>query len=179
MMIKKIEMNNTYGYENFITNEEQIFLLEWVEKNVNLFVPSKNGDNRKFYIVGDIKDTCLNLIQKIKNRVIDTENIKNWIKEPNYKDYIGINETDGFIHQHTDANINGYAHVRYNIILKYPIEGGHSIYNDTINVLKEKMVWRCVAGKVKHGSTPVIGEIPRITLSLGFQIKNEESNKLI
>jgi hypothetical protein len=63
------------------------------------------------------------------------------------------------------------------VILKYPTEGGHSIYNGKINVLKENMVWRCVAGKVIHGSVPVKGEIPRITLSLGFLIKNEKNDK--
>jgi hypothetical protein len=38
------------------------------------------------------------------------------------------------------------------------------------------MVWRCVAGKVKHGSVPVVGDKPRITLTLGFQIKDIVKN---
>jgi hypothetical protein len=73
-------------------------------------------------------------------------------------------------------NVDGYTHVRYNIILSYPEQGGHSLYNGKINELKERMVWRCVAGKVKHGSIPVIGEKPRITLTLGFQIKEIVKN---
>ena len=47
------------------------------------------------------------------------------------------------------------------------------------HVLKEKMVWRCVAGKVKHGSVPTEGKIPRITLSLGFQIKDTKKKFFI
>lgn len=39
-----------------------------------------------------------------------------------------------------------------------------------MNVLEEKMIWRCEAGKYTHGSTKVESEKPRITLSLGFLI---------
>lgn len=181
--MKKIELHDTYGYENFINVEEQLFLLKWIEENINLFkinpitLEGELYGSRKAYIVENEDDGCFDLVKKIKNKLIKIENIKDWIEEPYYKDLIGINSTGGSIHQHTDLNIDGYTHIRYNVILKYPTEGGHSIYNGKINVLKENMVWRCVAGKVRHGSVPVKGEIPRITLSLGFLIKNEKNNK--
>jgi hypothetical protein len=181
--MKKIEMHDTYGYENFITTQEQFFLLKWIEKNINLFkINSTKSEgvlygSRKMYIVENQNDECFDLIKKIKNKVIEIENITDWIEEPYFKDLIGINGTGGSIQQHTDPNIDGYTHTRYNLILKYPIEGGHSIYNNKINILKENMVWKCVAGKVMHGSVPVKGEIPRIILSLGFLIKNKENYK--
>jgi len=34
------------------------------------------------------------------------------------------------------------------------------------------MVWKCVAGKIKHGSTLVESDKRRITFSLGFLIEN-------
>jgi hypothetical protein len=181
--MKKIEMCDTYGYEEFITFEEQLFLLKWIEENISLFKvnPTKSEGklygSRKMYIVENENDECFDLVKKIKNKVIEVENIMDWIEEPHFKDLIGINGPGGSINQHTDPNIQGYTHTRYNVILKYPTEGGHSIYNGKINVLKENMVWRCVAGKVIHGSVPVKGEIPRITLSLGFLIKNELNDK--
>ena len=176
-------MHDTYGYENFITTQEQFFLLKWIEKNINLFkINSTKSEgvlygSRKMYIVENQNDECFDLIKKIKNKVIEIENITDWIEEPYFKDLIGINGTGGSIQQHTDPNIDGYTHTRYNLILKYPIEGGHSIYNNKINILKENMVWKCVAGKVMHGSIPVKGKIPRIILSLGFLIKNKENYK--
>ena len=176
-------MYDTYGYEDFITSEEQLFLLKWIEENINLFkVNSTKSEgalygSRKMYIVENKDAGCFDLVKKIKNKIIEIENISDWIEEPYFKDLIGINAAGGSIHQHTDPNIEGYTHTRYNVILKYPTEGGHSIYNGKINVLKENMIWRCVAGKVIHGSVPVKGEIPRITLSLGFLIKNELNDK--
>ena len=75
-----------------------------------------------------------------------------------------------FIHKHMDFNQGNLVHTRWNLILSYPEEGGHSIYNDQINILEENLIWKCVAGKVAHGSTKVIGKKPRITLSLGYML---------
>jgi hypothetical protein len=180
--MKKIQLNDTYGYENFISDEEKNILLDWINENHNKF--NVNGisksdtlaayGSRKFCTSDSIDNFPTEIVKKIKDRVIEIENIKEWIEEPTFKDLIGINGEGGSIHLHTDPNVDGYVHVRYNVILKYPKEGGHSIYNGKINELKENMVWRCVAGKVMHGSEPVKGDIPRITLSLGFQIKDVE-----
>jgi hypothetical protein len=183
--MKRIELNSTYGYEDFITDEEQYELLTWTNNNSHLFKVNETGNSlinapygsRKIGILDKIQDSPLDLVKKIKDKVIEIEQIKNWIEEPHFKDAIGINEEGGSIHIHTDPNFNEYVHVRYNLILSYPIEGGHSIYNSEINILKEKMVWRCVAGKVPHGSTIVVGNKPRITLTMGFLIPEAQKVK--
>jgi hypothetical protein len=180
--MKKVQLNDTYGYENFITAEENNILLNWINENHTKFNVNQSAStetlapygSRKFCTSDKIDNFPKEIVKKIKDRVIQIENIKEWIEEPTFKDLIGINGEGGSIHLHTDPNVDGYVHVRYNVILKYPTEGGHSIYNGKINELKENMVWRCVAGKVMHGSVPVVGDIPRITLSLGFQIKETE-----
>jgi hypothetical protein len=43
-----------------------------------------------------------------------------------------------------------------------------------MNVLQERMLWKCVAGKVKHGATKVVGDKSRITLSFSFFIDEKE-----
>jgi len=179
--MKKIELYDTYAYEDFISTEEQNILLKWVDENENLFRINQTGSDtvgapygsRKMCILQDTPNAPIELVKKIKDRIIDLENIEDWVLDPNFKDAIGINKEKGSIHTHSDPNIDNHTHVRYNVILSYPIEGGHSIYNGKVNILKERMVWRCVAGRVKHGSTPVVGDKPRITLTLGFQIKDE------
>jgi hypothetical protein len=113
-----------------------------------------------------------NLITEIKNRIINLEHISNWKREPRYLDYIGINSKNGSIPLHFDANDGNFIHTRYNVILSYPEKGGESIYGDNINILEENMVWKCVAGKMKHGSTLVESDKRRITFSLGFLIEN-------
>jgi hypothetical protein len=88
-----------------------------------------------------------------------------------YDNFIGVNSEGSSIHNHTDKNEKDYIHTRWNLILSYPENGGHSIYNNNINILEENLIWKCVAGKYTHGSTKVIGKKPRITLSIGFLIK--------
>jgi hypothetical protein len=179
--MEKIILSDTYGYEEFITKKEQEELLLWTDSNLHLFrVNTLNSDNidapygsRRTCKLRKVENSPLDLVKKIKDRVIEIEKINDWILDPKFEDAIGINKEGGSIHLHSDSNLEGYTHVRYNVILSYPNIGGHSIYNGKINELKERMVWRCVAGKVRHGSTPVIGEKPRITLSLGFQIKDK------
>jgi hypothetical protein len=178
--MNRIELNDTYGYDEFITKEEQEKLLLWTDSNSYLFdVNTTNSSSigapygsRQIGILRKIENSPLDLVKQIKDRVIEVENIKDWILDPYFEDAIGINKEGGSIHLHSDSNLDGYTHVRYNVILSYPNEGGHSIYNGKVNELKERMVWRCVAGKVKHGSMPVVGDKHRITLTLGFQIKN-------
>ena len=108
----------------------------------------------------------------LRQRVIHLEKIKDFKTEPVFQDYFGINSDGGAIHVHTDPNQPPYIHTRYNIILSYPERGGESLYGTDINILQERLVWKCIAGKVMHGSTPVVGNKPRISLSLGFLIND-------
>jgi hypothetical protein len=163
-----VTLNNTYGYKNFISDEEKNILLNWCENKKDSFTP--NGNGRKFHIIKK-DETIYDLVSTLKNKIIELDNIGEWVEDPTFNDYIGINLENAHIPPHTDPNVHGYVHTRYNVILKYPEEGGHSIYGGLTNILEENMVWKCVAGNVTHSSTPVIGNKPRITLSLGFQIK--------
>ena len=54
-----------------------------------------------------------------------------------------------------------------------PDVGGNPIYENDIVEVKEKMLWRCEAGLYNHSSVEVRGSKPRINISFGFQIKNE------
>ena len=170
-----IKLNNTYGYKNFIEDSEKKYFLNWISYNIELFEKNSIGNNRKFLILKNIDIEVEEKVKNLKNKIIELEKINEWIDEPNYYDYIGINTNGGHIHTHTDDNVDDYIHTRWNIILQYPIDGGHSIYGNSINILEENMIWKCEAGLVNHGSTSVIGDKSRITLSLGFQIKKLKS----
>ena len=170
-MIQKVLLNGTHAYENFISNEEKNYLVNWVKNNIHEFKSNKSGKGRYFRPLKEIKNAPLDLVKKLKEKIIKLENIVDWIEEPLMSDYIGINVEGAFIHPHTDSNQDNYIHTRYNIILSWPEKGGESIYGGNINILKENLIWKCIAGKVIHASNPVIGDKPRITLSLGFLIK--------
>jgi|TARA_R110000803_G_scaffold78439_2_gene143603 hypothetical protein len=168
-MLKKVLLNGTYGYENFISDKEKNLLVSWVNDNLHEFHSNRKG--RYFRPLREIENSPLELVEKLKANVIKLEGLVDWKDEPKMADYIGINYEGAYIHPHTDVNENNYIHTRYNIILSWPDEGGESIYGRSINVLKENLVWKCIAGKFTHASKPVKGSKPRITLSLGFLIK--------
>ena len=168
-MIQKVLLNGTYAYENFISNKEKNYLLDWVQNNLHKIPP--NGEGRYFESLNLIKNSPLDLVKNLKKRIIKLENIIDWVEEPLLSDYIGIILKGSAIHPHTDQNQDNYVHTRYNIILSWPEGGGESIYGENINNLKENLIWKCIAGKVQHASIPVRGDKPRITLSLGFLIK--------
>tara|TARA_B110000208_G_scaffold72903_2_gene93940 strand:+ start:985 stop:1539 length:555 start_codon:yes stop_codon:yes gene_type:complete len=170
--MKKVLLNGTYAYSNFISENEKDYLLDWVNENKYKFPANLTSKNRHFTILKNMENSPLELVEEIKNRIIELENIQDWLDEPLMHDYIGINSQGGAIHPHTDPNQDDYTHTRYNVILSWPERGGESIYGDNINTLEENMVWKCVAGKVKHSSKITIGPKPRITLSLGFLIKD-------
>jgi hypothetical protein len=168
-----VKLNNTYGYRDFIEDSEKKYFLNWISCNEDLLKKNPAGDNRKFLTLKNIDIEIEEKIKNLKDKIIELEKINDWIDEPMYYDYIGINTNGGHIHIHTDKNVNDYIHTRWNIILQYPNDGGHSIYGNSINILEENMIWKCEAGLIPHGSTNVIGDKSRITLSLGFQIKKK------
>jgi hypothetical protein len=168
--MEKILLKETYGYKNFIDSETQNFLVNWTNSNISIFRNNPMGYGRKNKTITN-EDSIYEIVQNIKRKIIEVENLDSTIVDFSHRDYIGVNLEGAFIHTHLDYNDGDLIHTRWNLILSYPIDGGHSIYNGEINILEEKLIWKCVAGKYSHGSTKVIGIKPRITLSLGFLIK--------
>ena len=160
-------MNGTYGFKNFINSQIQTELVNWTNNNIDKFRINPSGYGRKNKTITS-EDSIHSLVLEIKKRVIEVDGLDPYQVDFSHRDYIGVNIENAYIHIHMDLNQGDLIHTRWNLILSYPEDGGHSIYGKEINILEEKMIWKCIAGKVSHGSTPVIGKKPRITLSLGF-----------
>jgi hypothetical protein len=167
--MKKIEIPNSWAYTEFISIEEQTVLLKFANSIRNLLL--NNGLGR-FY--QDQLEKTYSVPQKykdIKQRIIDTEKLKNFILDPQFGDFISFNETAGSIHEHKDYNVHSFIHTRYNLLLSVPDSGGNPIYDGKVIDFEERMLWRCEAGLYNHASLPVIGNKPRINISFGFQVK--------
>lgn len=165
--MERIQLNNTHAYSDFILEEERLFFLDWINKNIS-------SNRRVILSPEDISNAPLELIEKYKSQIIQLENIKNFLSKAKSGNFVWIEGENSTINYHFDNNFDKYVHTRYNLILSYPEQGGHSIYGDKVNVLKERMLWKCIAGKVKHGATKVIGIKPRVTLSFSFFIHESE-----
>lgn len=167
----KIEIPNSWAYKEFISTEEQSVLLQFVNKYRKTLKP--NGEGRFCQVHIEVAFLIPKELKEIKQRIIDTENLKDFVLDPTFGDFLSFNTTDGAIHQHQDPNLEGYIHTRYNLILSVPDSGGKPIYDNKMFDIEERMLWRCEAGLYNHASTPVVGDKPRINISFGFQIKKE------
>jgi hypothetical protein len=167
----KIDIPNSWAYKNFITPEEQNVLLEFSHKQKAHL--QTNGYNRLFVDHIATKLSVPKEYKIVKQRIIDTENLKDFLLDPTFGDFLSFNNRSGAIFPHKDPNTDGYIHTRYNLILSIPDFGGKPIYGNKIFDIEERMLWRCEAGLYNHSSTPVVGDKPRINISFGFQIKKE------
>ena len=165
----KVNLPNTWGYENFISDDEQSVLIDFA----NYIRPKlrNNGFGRFYHDHIKVRYTVPKEFDEVKARIIETEQLENFILDPIFGDFISFNENGGAIHKHKDNNEPGFIHTRYNLICSMPDVGGNPIYENDIVEVKEKMLWRCEAGLYNHSSVEVRGSKPRINISFGFQIK--------
>lgn len=178
-------MNNSDVYyygkysEPILSTEEQQIIVNWIDKNYRLL--DHNGYNRyniKLSLLGkkiDIPD-C---IYKIKQRIIDAEQLHNFIQEPIFEDSIGYMINGGKLHKHTDPNCNNLVHTRFNVYVQLPFEGGYPIYNNNLYKLKERTYICCRAGIDYHECQEVKGDRARIILSFGFLLPLDRVSKII
>jgi hypothetical protein len=179
-MYNKIHFGGTYGYEDFINNNEKSELQEWIlseQPSMSFSNPVNSekdqytlGLKRHFKILhpGDKKPDIFHLI---RNRILDLENITNPIPAPINYDWVGIVGEDSYVEPHIDDSFRDYYTVRYNLLVSFPDNGGRPIYGGELLPVKEKMLWRCDAGIVEHSSEVVKGDKLRINLSYGFSFE--------
>jgi hypothetical protein len=167
-MMTKIDLPNTWAYENFISDEECAALLKYCY-SVRSYLRN-NGDGRFYadHVISRLNPPKLFL--DVKQRIIEIENFTEYELDSIFQDFISFNETGGAIHEHKDQNHPNKTHTRYNLLLSMPDKGGNPIYDGQVILVKEKMLWRCEAGKFNHASLPVEGTKPRINISFGFQL---------
>ncbi len=184
--MNKVPLENTYGYEDFITEDERLFLTEWAINNNAYLNKNDDGPNRRFGRLDSLSNIPP-IVTELKNKVVELESIKKVIEAPQNADWLGIQWENAFVEPHLDFNgLNKkYYTRRYNILISLPEEGGEPIYGNKILKVKERMLWRCEAGLIVHSSVPNKGNKPRINLSFGFlmprpnQDTSFKKNKLI
>lgn len=172
--MNKVILENTYGYEDFITEEERLFLEEWAILNNSNFKRNSEGPYRNFGRLDSLPETP-KLVKELKNKLIELESIEKVIEAPQNADWLGIQKETAYVEPHMDYNgpDNRYYTRRYNILISLPEEGGQPIYGNKVLNVKERMIWRCDAGLFVHSSIPNKGQRLRINLSFGFLMPRE------
>lgn len=168
----KTNVGTTYYYSDFITDRERDIIKDWAIRNESHLIPNPTGPFRARQLFELIPEK-LELIEVIKNRIIDIEELYDKSFEPFRGDFLSIQRNGAKVPNHIDHNPEDktlYSR-RYNVFISLPELGGLPIYNNETLHLEEKCLLKVDSGIVNHSTTTIQGQIPRIILSYGFAIK--------
>ena len=168
----KTNVGTTYYYSNFISDEEKDTIKDWALRNESYLIPNPTGPFRARQLFELIPEK-LKLLEDIKQRIIEIEELSEKSFEPFRGDFVSVQRTGAKVPDHIDHNPTDqtlYSR-RYNVFITLPEIGGEPIYNNEILFLEEKCLLKVDSGLVRHSTTEIKGETPRIILSYGFAIK--------
>lgn len=162
--------------KEIMTIEEQTEIVAWARENYKKF--KTMGYNRWRCILSDIS-SYPKAIDEIKERIIFKESLEEYQQEPLFKDALGYMTDGGKLHEHTDPNQGDLIHIRFNVYVQLPYEGGFPIYDGNLYQLKERRYICCRAGIDLHHATKVKGERERIIISYGFLMTREQLGSVV
>jgi hypothetical protein len=185
-------VGKTYCYDDFITNEEQKILRQYILSIQDMMGhATSNGYKSEYDVlirrsIGTVQLQKyynlepIPLVAEIKQRIVELEDIRPpIINDMIIGDWFGITDEDAFVEPHTDeveAPYLDYHTRRYNVIISMPDEGGQPIYDGDVLDMGERALWRCEAGLVKHASVPNVGTRMRLNISYGFYVPKQLYN---
>jgi hypothetical protein len=152
---------------NAIDDNFRNYMIELINNNTDKFKENNAGPNRFYWSIGNDE-----IINNIRITLANEFQLKDFCDEPFFGNYIGFIVGGGFIHPHMDGEIKGHRHVRINVNILCGNDG-MACNDGKILIIKPKDAYITFASLVQHASMVVIGDIPRVTLSLGYQIPNQ------
>lgn len=159
-----------------MSEEEQKDILKYIysDKFFCNKLPFYRGDS-----IINIDDKKLPVaIWRIKQRLLDREDLREYRTDPNFDDIITVIFPGGRIHEHADPNGGDLTfHVRFNIFLQIP-DRYNTFYGGEVVEAKERHYVMCRSGIDKHWSSLNNTSIPRIALSFGFMLPISKILKL-
>ena len=168
----KQSIGKTYYYPDFITEDERLIIMDWALRNESYLIPNPTGPFRANQLFKLITEK-LELLEEIKNRIVEIEELSDKWFEPYRGDVVSIQRNGGKVPEHIDHNPTDetlYSR-RYNVFISLPENGGLPIYDGEVLNVVERCLLKVESGLIKHSTTVINGEIPRIILSYGFAIK--------
>jgi hypothetical protein len=128
------------------------------------WIENPNGPRRRFSKHKEVP---------LYNELFHFFELKSERLEPTFECFIGNHYQDGaYTHEHQDHNLDGLIHTRINVMIKKPPIGGNPIISGKEFQVNQEDIWLSIAGKERHGSTPISGG-ERIIVSCGGLVKEE------
>lgn len=164
-------MKYPFVLNNAITTDFCNYVTDYANTHIGQFYLNGMGPNRKFLYFEDsvVKQEKIKLLNRFN--LVDRDNYSPKLA---YADLIAIDTENGFVHPHVDFTEPGYVHVRINTMISKSNKGGTPIIDSSPIHIEQRDAWLCISSVQNHKTDPVIGDIPRIILSLGFLIRDED-----
>ena len=165
-----------YDRGEIMSEIERLEILKFIYSNKDLFnmLPFYRADS-----IIKLDDKKLPIaIWKIKQRLLNREDLHECRSDPNFQDIITIVLPGGKIHPHTDPNSADLTfHTRFNIFLQIP-DNFNTFYGEEKIDTKERHYVMCRSGIDMHRSAVNNTNIARIALSFGFMLPISKILKL-
>ncbi len=116
-------------------------------------------------------------IWRIRQRIVEKEGLRPYMKEPIMQDLISIMLPGGKINPHMDQNVGEYIHSRFNVFVQLPRGQMSTYYGGKRIEAVEGHYTLCRSGMDMHWSDILRDPVPRINLSFGFLIPREVLNR--
>ena len=111
------------------------------------------------------------IIDQIKKYYKLPEDLPN---EPILGSMLSISWPGHACHKHTDPTSSLLHHVRFNVMLSKPEEGGLPVMNQTVYEPEENEIWICEASNDEHYTTEIIDDKMRCMLSVGYLLTDAQ-----
>lgn len=177
-------------FKNFIEKKIIFDLNKWIlnQKNLTLWntgyfiagyrffdpqnkIWEKDEFDRKLNPIEEVNDQFINIRYKIFNKL----NIKKELISKNATSLISVIKKNGCIMSHKDSTIEGYIHLRANILLSNPIKGASIIIENKQYNIEEGSLIVFPANLLEHSTTVHDSDIPRTLISYPFLIPCDDN----
>jgi len=85
--------------------------------------------------------------------------------------FVGMQTNAGAVHPHIDDNGGGLLQFRGTSLISKPGRGGQLVIDGTLHEMAEGDMYCFVSNQTVHGTTPVEGDRPRMSASLGYLVE--------
>ena len=150
-------------------------IIDFTTTNSDLF--TFNGDGRRYCNVNNIQCDLSTEIQNFAIECYAKYGVQ-YQEESRLGNFIGFNDIGANVQKHNDVrSIDNLVQVRLLFMVSKPSAGGIPVIEGTEISVNEKQVWLLLASEWQHWSTPVEGTTPRIILSLGSYVPEQDISK--
>jgi hypothetical protein len=138
------------------------------------------SNNRRNYTLIDSDTEIHPLVHTIRKRIEEKEGLTPYSREEKIKDFMAIISPGGYIYKHTDPNNydKKLLHIRFNVFISTPKEGGKTYYAGQEVETKEKCYVLCRSGIDEHWTEPSDDDNYRISFSFGYLLPPKKVDEL-